>query len=466
MLKQLFQEIQGTLAADISSTTTLIPVDLDTLTELQTVVNFSGGEWTYLLLFDGVVYEEVKVTDTTGEYLIVQRGTSGSTPQVFSSLSTTLSTSFGRDAINDVVAENPVPVDFTVSGSGLAEVERVANDVTVHVDSPNFTGSGGIKVLGQWPDVEFAIEIDSGGCCPDVGGGEGATEITLAISSEILSGSYSGGVLSLALQTPVFNAVGGVVVTGEWPNFTIDTSLVGGGAGTVTGIAAGDGLTITGNPAINPTLSITNTGVVPGDYAGLVINARGQIDNVPVDFAPISEIVFADGAALVSRLAGVVTVTMAAADIGSAGMVALADPSAPVDPLDETSAVTPAMLASALGTDLGSAAGTDSGEPDASYTNIISNTAVAVDLAAGETALLIGEVVVLDGTTPLTPVAYGVAVFDAGSVKRYSSKILTQSKQVLLGYITGPLTSSLSITTTALPAGSALQGARLAVLKL
>lgn len=467
-LKLLFQEIDGTLTVDVASASPLLPIDLDTLTALQTLVNFGAGEWTYLRLSDGVVAEEVKVTDTTGNYLIVERGMSGSTPQAFAAVNTVVRTAFGVDALKDVVAESPVPVDFTVAGTGIAEVSRVDNDVNVHVDSPNFLGEDGVQVIGLWPNITIGLELGTAGCCPGEavpGAGAGGVA-TLSISSEILSGSITGDVLNLALSTPVFTGAAGVVVTGEWPNFTITGPGVGGGSGTVTSVGAADGLTITGNPAVNPVLSITNTGVTPGIYGDIEFNARGQAVNIAVGFNPISDIVFVDDTALVSRIGGVANIALAAADVASPGVVALADSTAPLDSGDDSTAVTPALLAASLSTGAGGAAGTFTSEADATYTNVVSSTAVAVDIAAGESIAFIGEVVVLDSVAPLTPVAYGIAIFDSATAKRWGSKIITQSKQGIVGKMDGPFTGSVSIVTTALPGGSVLEGATLAAFKL
>src|SRR5690606_34664468 len=116
----------------------------------------------------------------------------------------------------------------------------------------------------------------------------------------------------LALQTPVFTGQNGVEVTGDWPNFVLDYSGAVGN-GTVTSVAVGEGLTLTGNPNVAPNISITNTGVAAGDYAGLVITPTGQIEEIPAGFAPISEIEFTDDVGTIVRIGGKATVTMAAA---------------------------------------------------------------------------------------------------------------------------------------------------------
>jgi hypothetical protein len=465
MLKVLYTHVRGTLLADIGSVLTLLPLDLATIALLDANVNFGAGEWTYLTLDNGVYSEEVKVIDISGSYAVVERGQSGSTPMAFSMMDTAVTDTIGTQAISDIIAQTPVVSDTTVTGAGLAIVEQTGDNYNVTVDAPSFEGIDGVEVLGSWPNIQFGLTIPPGGCCPGDTPVAGAGVDTLIIDSTILQGSIVGNVLNLSLAPITLTGTGGTAVTGTWPNFTIFSSTGGGGSG-VSSVAVGPGLSLTGNPAVNPTIAIANTGVTAGDYSGFVINARGQITAIPVGFNPISSIVIPDGA-VISRVGGVVTVTLDSADVGVRGLVALADESAPLDPLDVQTAVTPALLAAQLGGASGSdVAGSGTGEADATYTNALSATAINLTLAAGERAILMGEVQVLDGTSPLAPVAYGVAVFDASANKKYATKICTQSSQSILGMITGPFTGILHIQTSALPGGSTLQSAHLAAIKI
>lgn len=465
MLKVLYTHIKGTLLADIASVLTLLPLDIATIALLEANVDFAGGEWTYLTLDNGVYSEEVKVTDISGSYAVVTRGQSGSTPMAFSMLDTAVTDTIGTAAIEDIIAQTPVVSDVTVTGAGLAIVEQTGSNYNVTVDAPNFTGIDGVEVLGSWPNIQFGLSLPEGGCCPGEGAPAGTGVDTLLIDSTILQGSIVGNILNLSLAALNLVGTGGTAVTGVWPDFEIFSSP-GGGSGGVSIVAVADGLTLTGNPAVNPTISITNTGVTAGDYAGLVVNARGQITSIPIGFSPISSIVIADGGS-VGYVGGVATLTFDSADVGVRGLVALADSTAPLDAGDDTTAVTPALLAAQLSGSSGSSvAGSGTGEADASYTNDLSTTAISLTLLAGETALLLGEVQILDGTSPLAPVAYGVAVFDAVAVKRYANKIATQSNQAIVGQIVGPFSGILHIVTTALPAGSSLQSAHLAAIKL
>ena len=464
-IKVLYTRIYGSLTTDISAALTLLPLNAGTLAILSANINFAGGEWTYLRLDNGVYSEEVKVTGISGSYAVVERGASGSTPRAFGYLDTKVSDTVGTGAITDIVAASAPPPSIAIDTAGLAYDTGTPTAPIITVDALNLTGDGTIEVLGAWPNIELVFNKANSGCCGEGTDSTGTGVSLLSVDSTILQGSIVGDTLQLTLDTPNFVGEGGTSVTGVWPNITI-TSAPGGGVGTVTSVAVGAGLALTGSPTANPTIAMQNTGVTPGTYGGVGINARGQITGLPAGFSPISSVAVADGAT-VAQTGGDVTITFDSADVGVRGLVALADETAALDPADTATAVTPAMLAAHIGGASGSSvAGSGTGEADALYTAALSATTVAATLAAGETAILIGEVQVLSDSTPLTPVAYGVAVFDAGTTRKFASKIATQSNQSILGILTGPFSGSVHIVTTALPSGATVQSAHLAVLKL
>jgi hypothetical protein len=469
MYKQLHVNIKGALLANIGSSATYFPVDASTAAILQTAINFSGGDWTYLLLGNGSYSEEIKVTEVNSGYISVVRAQSDSTEQVFSTADTVITATFGKAAVEDSVRQAPQSIDFTLSGTGIASVAGPVNARVVNVAQPNFAGTNGVEVFGNWPNITIGIAKDSGGCCPGEGGvtvgvGDGTAITSINLSSSILQGAIASGVLSLSLATPSFSGAGGVSVTGTYPNYTISGAGISGGGGTT--VAVGAGLSLTGSPTVNPTISISNTGVVAGDYQGFVVNARGQITNLPTGFAFIKDISLNYGT--ISITGGVAALTIHDADVGIRGAVAMANPAVALDTASENTAVSPAILFAQLNSLKGSAAGSMSGEPAASYTNTLSSTAVTLVLAAGEKAILVGDVVILNDAAPATPIAYGVSVFGiegATTTKFYGSKILTQSKQCILGMVTGPFTGTVGIATTAIPTGNTVQGAYLSAMK-
>lgn len=456
-LKILYTRVNGTLTADISAASTLIPIDSDSLALLQSQVNFGGGEWTYLTLYNDVYSEEVKVTGTQSTFLTVVRAVSGSTAKAFAAIDTEITDHVGADAIKDIIAANPSPSSVTVGGTGLAGVTQpTTGNYVVNVQTPVFSGTDGIAVTGVWPNYSISYEGGGEGCCGGGGStGDGVNQVI--VNSSILTASIAGQILTLGLTAPSFTGSGGVTVSGSWADGYTISGGGGGGTGTVVSVGAGTGLTLTGSPSTNPTLSITATGVSAGTYGGFTFNAQGQLTAVASGFAPVGSIAFTNGATV--TLSGTdYSVTMKSADVGVAGIVALADSGAPVDAGDDSTAVTPKMLATALssigGTIVG--AGASTGEADASYTNVLSTTAITISLAAGQKALIFGEVEAVN-TTPTTAATFGVGVFNTSGVKLYGSKKIPQGKQVVAFMLNGPVSSTnISLVTTALDAADSI----------
>lgn len=446
-LKILYIKVNGTLTADISAASTLLPVDANTYSILSANVNFAGGDWTYLSLDNGIYSEEVKVTGLSTGYLIVTRACSGSSAHTFSAANTSIYDVVGADAIKDIIAANPSPTDLTINGSGLASASQVGSVVTVNVPSPNFTASGGISILGNWPNLEFAYEGASEGCCGSNGGGS-SINLSLIVNSSILTGSLLNNVLTLGLPAPTFTGSGSVTVSGSWADGYTISGAGGGGTGTVTEVDAGTGISITGSPNVNPTISVAATGVAAGVYGGFTFNAQGQLTAVASGFSPVGGIAFANGADVTSSGTNY-TVTLHTADVGVQGIVELANSGAALDPLDDSSAVTPKVLSQAISALAGSVqgAGSSTGESDSAYTNILSTTAINISLTSGQKAIVIGECTVI-GPTPATPVQWGLGVFDSSLVRQYASKSITQSKQCCVFLINGPYNKSISLATT------------------
>lgn len=461
-LKILYTHINGTLTADISSVTNVLPIDAASLAILQANVDFAGGDWTYLELNNGIYSEQVKVTGISNNYLVVTRGVSGSVGRTFAASNTEINDAVGQDAIKDIIAANPSPSAVTVSGGEIAQVtEPTQGNYKVTVEYPQFSGSGGIVITGEWPTLTFNFEGGDEGCCS--GGATAGGVTSVVVQSSILTATVQTDVLNIALPEPTFTGAGGVTVTGSWADGYTISGGGAGGTGTVTSVDVGTGLTLTGIPNTNPTISITNTGVTAGIYGGFTINAQGQITDVTAGYSPVGSLAFANGADVVLDTTSY-TVTLHTADVGVQGIVALADSAAPLDSNDDVNAVTPKLLSSAIST-LSAAvvgAGSTNGEADASYTNILSTTGISVNLSSTQKALVIGEIQMMDGTTPSSPVAFGVAVFNATNVKLYGSKTATQSKQAFSFLLTGPINTTISIATTAVPSGASITTSELA----
>lgn len=443
--------LTGQLVLAINSLASIIKVD-PTLAGAIAGSGFTNGvDSTYFALTANNVYEVVKVTGVNGQNLTVERGIE-STPQAFPIGS---KLTFQVTAAGILETIGPITSTVQLTDSGLVTVENTSGDEwNVDVPVPAFTGTGGISILGTYPNYTFTYTPAD--CCGDetAGSGDGLTDLE---GSGIAEAYASGGIGYVNVQTPVFTGIG-VSIVGTYPNYTF-TVTAGGGTGTVTSVTAGAGITVTGTPSVAPTVAITNTGVVAGTYGGIVINSRGQITSVPATLNPVS-VIAATAPVTVSRLADAVTIAITDGAIDVKGAVALVDHTDPFDPLVTDKAMTPAAVATALAT-LGSAsaAGANSyaGEADASYTNTIGGSASSISLAVGEKAIVYAEVTVLDGTTPEVPVEYGMAVFNGSGTRIKSNRSMTQSQQVISFLIEGPITATTyAIVTTALPGGSSV----------
>ncbi len=465
-LKILYTHIDGTLTADISAATQLIPVDANTLSTINANLNFAGGDWTYITLTNEIYSEEMKVVNVQGTYLQVVRAQSGSTAQAFSKVNTNIYDHVGAQAITDIIAANPSPANVVVQGQGIAHTESSVSGTTttytVEVQNPAFTGTNGVSVSGVWPNLQFSYEGNDAGCCGGTSSGSttgGINQVT--VNSPILTASISGTDLILGLPGPTFTGAGGITVTGSWAaGFTI----TGGGAsgtGTVQQVYVGTGLSLSGTPTVNPTISLSNTGVAAGTYGDITINAQGQITNITSGFAPVGNVVLTNGGNIV-KAGSTYNITLNTAAVGVQGIVALADSGSTFNPSEDTLAVTSKVVAQAItslsATILG--AGTHAGEATSAYTNTVGTTGISITIASGHKAILLGEVCVTD-TAAGTP-SFGVAVLGSGGTVLYSSRIAVAGKQCIVAIVNGPVsTDSFAIATTALTSTQSITAASL-----
>lgn len=462
----LYTRVNGTLTADISSTTTLIPVDANTLSILNANVNFNAGNWTYLTLTNGVYSEEVKVIATQTTYAEVVRAQSGSTAMAFSAANTVLYDHVGAAAIQDIITANPSPANVVVQGQGISAVTSATSGetttYTVNVPPPNFTGTDGVSIVGIWPNLAFAYEGNDAGCCGGSSSGSSSGGVTsVVVNSSILTASIASNVLTLGLPAPTFTGAGGITVTGSWAAGYTITGSGSGGTGTVQQVFVGTGLSLSGTPTVNPTISLSNTGVVAGVYGALTVNAQGQLTNITSGFSPVGSVTLTNGGSI-SIVGSSYNITLNQAAVGVYGLVELADSTAPFNSSDDTSAATPAVVAKAISTLSATIAGAGSstGEASSAYTNTISGTAQSLTVASGDTCLLIGEVEVID-TASGTP-SFGVAVLATGGSVIYSSRICLAGKQCVVCLITAALaTTTVTLATTALTSTQSITSAKL-----
>ena len=470
-LKILYTRVEGSLTANVSAASQYLPVDANTLSIINANLNFAGGDWTYLTLTNEVYSEEVKVINAIGVQLEVVRAQSGSTAQPFAASNTIIYDHVGAQAIQDIIAANPSPANVTVQGQGIANVTSTTASGTtnynVNVVNPNFTGTDGIEVTGVWPNIGFSyIGSGDGGCCGggSSGGSSSGGVTTITVNSSILTGSITGTMLTLGLPAPTFQGAGGITVTGSWSAGYTITGGGGGGTGTVQSVAVGTGLSLSGTPTVNPTLSLSNTGVTAGTYGDMTFNAQGQLTNITSGFAPVGNVVLTNGGNIV-KAGSTYNITLNTAAVGVQGIVALADSGSPFNASEDTLATTSKVVAQAIASLSTSVlgAGNHTGEAASSYTNTLGTTAISLGVPSGDTAIILGEVCVTD-TASGTP-TFGVAVIGSGGTVLYSSRIAAAGKQCIVCVVTGPITTgSFAIATTALSGTQSVTAANLAAI--
>lgn len=445
MANKNYYGLIGKIVATVDSIGTILQVDPNTALRLVDFVN--GADATWLMLRSGNVSEVVKVTAVNGNLLTVDRGQEYTDAEPFpagSMLSFILTATAVMLEVGEVL---PTQILIYDDDSLLRVSTPDPNTYEIWTINPNIQGIGQIDVTGAWPDIQISYTAPADACCDGGGGGGGGSggDVQLYGDGVIEVTPYGNNTWGIfAPQVNLYSGTG-INITGGYPDYTINATVSGG----VSSVAAGAGLQLTGSPTVNPTLSMANTGVTPGDYGGFVINARGQITQVPAGFNPISSIVTA-GALNDSRTGGVVNLTIDQAGVGVQGTVALAD-STTFDPADSVNAVTPAGVAHALETVvvaevLGSAAYI--GDSDSEYTNIISGATTSILLEAGERALVHAEVTILDPAALTTPVQYGIGVFSSTPARIASNRKIPQCQQSLHFIIDGPMSTALSLATT------------------
>lgn len=452
--------VSGVLTAVLGSGGTVAQVS-PSLSGAIAASGFENGvDTTYFSIRAGNYYELVKVVGVEGNVLTLQRAQGGTAALAFP---------VGSDLVYEVTAEaiiaqiGVIATDITIAGDGVAEVQLLApRNYRINVTSPTFRGLRGIEVIGDWPNFDIAYTSGDSCCGTDSSSGGNGDGITSVTPTGLVSAYINGSDLNIGVVPPVFTGGAGISVTGAWPNYTITATS---GSGTVQLVGAGPGIGLTGSPSVNPVVYIINTGVVAGNYGGIAINARGQITAVPPTLNPVS-VVVESGAINVARLADQITIGVDTAAVGTPGVVELADPAAYV-PANDTDAVTQAGLATAMATlalPVPTHASNYTPESPTDYDTPVAGASIALTLDTGQSAIITAEVTMMDGTTPLAPVAFGMGIFNAATLLKGNRKI-TQSQQSMSIKVDGPLAATIVVVTTLPPVGSTVQGYSLTVTK-
>ena len=453
--------VRGVLTAVLSSGGTVLSVSPSLSGAIAASGFVNGVDSAYFSLLAGNFYEVVRVVGVNADQLTVVRAQVGTAAQAFP---------IGSEVVYEVTSVaiiaqiGVIATDVTITGDGIVEVQELApRDYRINVPPLVMRGLRGIEIVGSWPEFDIAFTGDDSCCGPDSSTSSNGDAIVNIEALGLATAYVNGDTAVVEVVPPVFTAGAGISITGAWPNYTIAATS---GSGTVSSVAAGPGIGITGSPTVNPTIYILNTGVVAGNYGGMNVNSRGQITAIPATFNPVS-IVVADGALNVARLADAITLSVDTAAVGVPGVVELTDSAAPFDPLDTSTAMTPAAVQTALETlplPLPTNANNYTPESTTDYDTPVSGASIALTLATGQSAIINADVTMVDGTTPLTPIAFGMGIFNGATLIKGNRKI-TQSQQSMTIVVAGPLSATIAVATTAPPVGSTVQGYSLTVTK-
>lgn len=450
------------ISGPISNVATIMPIDSAFSAVIAAMINFGAGDYFYLTLVEGNTREEIKVTNRSGNNLTIVRAQGDTTALAFTSAAKYI-VEVNKAAVEDIASDIVPVANFDITGTGLAVVSDLGGG-NFSIDVPNLVlgGTSGVEVVGTWPSYAIGLTND-GNCCAEVVGVGGVVNIYgqgLANVTETLLG------WQVAVATPTFNVIGGTM-TGTWPNYTL-TITGGGGTGTVTEVVVGTALVLTGDPNVNPTIDLANTAVTPGDYGGLVVDAQGRITAIPVTFNAVSVLVAGDGVNLTRTLDSVEIDIIAATEI-AAGIVMLADADAPLNITDDTTAVSPKLLASVIADLEGTSVQGDatySGEADGDYTVTLPTAAISLALLAGEKAVIFANTTAR-GAVLTDPVNYAIAVFSVtGGARIESNKKINQNEQSMVFVLDGPFTDGIALKHTALAGGESVPSYSLVALVL
>jgi hypothetical protein len=126
-----------------------------------------------------------------------------------------------------------------------------------------------------------------------------------------------GGV-DITVDPPMFTGGNGMQITGAWPNYTFTST--GTGFGPAYAFNSGAGVLVSGGPT-DYTFSLKVTGVTPGDYGPLTVNAYGQITQA----GPMVSTIVGNGpiTATYDAASGAVSLDLAQATATTPGIVEL-----------------------------------------------------------------------------------------------------------------------------------------------
>lgn len=449
---QLFQSNTANL---LSPSSTVMKLPAAAAAQLLAVIGASGN-FTTLSLSNGVVSEIVYATGVSGVNVTIQRAQEGSTAQTFTA-GTLVRFVWTEVSIQDVASGGSAGI--TITGGGATTV--TGGPFAFNVSTPNvsLTAGTGIAISGSAPN--FTVTNIAPG-----GGGGGITTITgsgQAIVTPITNG------FNVNVPTPTISAGTGIGITGTWPAVTITNTDPGAGAtGTVTSVTGGSGISVTGSPTINPTVSLSPSGVTAGTYGGIVVDVFGRITNISTGLITSITSLIPSILVVGTPSLGSVTLTITDASTSAKGIIqrAVNTSSASSDPADNLTCVTPSGVAAVLAAQTPVTIISDTANiplASASYTVPAITSGTALNLASGKTALVTVGIEEQDPGAPTSIPSFGIGLFTGLTFIDGNSDNVPSAARTLTVKITGPFTGVLSARVTALAGTFAIQSKSISV---
>lgn len=157
----------GTLMFAIDSMTNVITVDGGLYARLASVLGTEGPDHTYLKIGDAPVVEYMRVqyVSSIAGQIVVDRGIDGSGPKAHAA-GAYLDYILTAAAVQDIMdIGQGLEVALTVDAP-LQVDTSVTNQFHLSLDPLNLTSpNGSVDIVGDWPDIELAVNPNRQGCC-------------------------------------------------------------------------------------------------------------------------------------------------------------------------------------------------------------------------------------------------------------------------------------------------------------